>query len=212
MKNKTSRTMKCALRSVLGLLILLSYPCITSASSEAGLDVTYGSVRIRVIYSVALDYGRRENCIRDPECLLFDIVALLQSNDGAKIIRGETLQFELYQSSKKAGKFLSLVRDPYEGGDYKSLYDTPAARDLKQQIIALLKKHSKISSTNANPSISLKLYKCVRTKDCKDILFGSFPSEEMHSGYCATAGNGCASEVVEVGRKDIKRYFSRIPP
>ncbi len=197
--------------NVLGLLILLGYPWIASASSEAGLDITFGSVRVRVIYSVALDYEQGEDCIRDPQCLLFDIIALFQSRDLTKINREEILQFDLYQSSKKAGNFLSLVKDPYEGGNYKSLYDVSAEQDLKQQIMSLLERHLKVSSTKTNQPTSIKLYRCVRAKDCKDILFGSFPSEEMHSGYCAAMDNGCDRDFVNVSRRDMTKYFSRIP-
>src|SRR5712691_5197332 len=94
--------------NVVGFLSLISYVAVTLASSEAGLDVTFKPVRVRVLYSVAVDYEEKaDSCIRDPRCLLFDIIALFQAHSTRRKSQQQVLQFELYQSSKKAGNYLS---------------------------------------------------------------------------------------------------------
>lgn len=180
------------------------------ASSEGGLDVSHEAVQIRVLYSVALDYGKSAECIRDPQCLLFDIVAFLQNHTSDHMPQ-QVMQFELYQSSKKEGDFLSLVQDPFEGGQYKELYDGRVARDVKRQVISLLDRHMKLAQGKAASAKVIRLYKCTEAKDCQDILFGSSPSAEMHSGYCAAPNKGCDSRPVSVRRDEMMKYFSIIP-
>lgn len=191
-----------------GFLSLVSYIVTTFASSEAGLDVTFKPVQVRVLYSVALDYEKAEDCIRDPRCLLFDIIALFQTHSSRPNSQLEVFQFELYQSSKKAGNFLSLVRDPFEGGHYKTLYDGRANKDLRRQIMSLLRRHMKLPLSKEDQPSYIKLYKCTGTKGCNDIMIGSFPSEKMHTGYCATPDMGCDSKFISVSREEMQNYFS----
>ncbi len=193
------------------LLILLAFVAAADASSDAGLDVTFKPVQIRVVYSVALDYEKADHCIRDPKCLLFDIIALFQAHPLKRNLPQEVLQFQLYQSSKKTGNLLSLDRNPFEGGGiYKTLYDGRANLDLKEQILSLLMQRLKLPVSKEVHPTSIKLYKCIETKDCDDILFGSFPSDEMHSGYCATPGKGCDSKFISVTRDQMSKLFNTI--
>ena len=189
------------------LLAFLTFVSVSFASSEAGLDVTFSTVQLRILYSVALDYEGADSCIRDPRQLLFDIIALFQTHPLKPNLRQEVLQFELYQSSKKAGNLLSLVRNPFEGGQFKELFDGRANQDLKQQILSLLKQQLKLPPSKEGQPTAIKLYKCVETKSCDDILFGSFPSDEMHTGYCATPGTGCDSKLISVTRDQMSKLF-----
>jgi len=193
------------------LLALITFVSAPLASSEAGLDISFKPVQIRVVYSVALDYEGADNCIRDPRQLLFDIIALFQAHPLKPNSPSEVLQFELYQSSKKAGNLISLVRDPFEGGHYKALYDGRANQDLKQQILSLLKQYLKLTPGKEGQPTSIKLYKCVEARGCDDILFGSFPSEEMHTGYCATPGKGCDSNFISATRNQMGKLFITHP-
>ena len=193
------------------LLALIAFVSVSLASSEAGLDISFKPVQIRVVYSVALDYDGADNCIRDPRELLFDIIALFQTHPLKPNSPSEVLQFELYQSSKKAGNLISFVRDPFEGGHYKALYEGRANQDLKQQILSLLKQYLKLPSNKEDPPTSIKLYKCVEAKGCDDILFGSFPSEEMRTGYCATPGKGCESNFTSATRDQMSTLFITQP-
>lgn len=190
-----------------GFLILASYASTTIASSDAGLDVSFRPMQVRVLYSVALDYDGAEDCIRDPRCLLFDIIALLQAHSLRPNSQHEVLQFQLYRSSKMAGNLLSLDRDPFEGGNYKTLFDGRANKDLRRQIMSLLKQHMELSPSKEDQPASIKLYKCVEAKGCDDIMFGSFPSQEIHTGFCATHSKGCDSKFISVTRDQMHTYF-----
>jgi hypothetical protein len=193
------------------LLILVAFVSAADASSDAGLDVTFKPVQIRVVYSVALDYNGVESCIRDSRELLFDIIALLQAHPLKPNLQQDVLQFELYRSSKKPGNLLSLDQNPFKANViYKTLYDGRAKQDLKRQILSLLKQHLKLPVRKGFQPKSIKLYKC-EAKDCDDILFGSFPSEEMHTGYCATPGKGCDSKFTSVTRDQMHKFFITIP-
>jgi hypothetical protein len=100
--------------SALLYLILTMSSAPTWASSEAGFDATFGSLRVRVLYSVAVDYDNgADTCIRNPSCLLYDVVEFFQAHLPESNPRQEVLQFELYQSTKKEGNYLSLIRDPF---------------------------------------------------------------------------------------------------
>jgi hypothetical protein len=195
----------------ISLLALVTFASVSLASSDAGLDVTFSPVQLRVVYSVALDYEGADNCIRDPRQLLFDIIALFQAHPSKPKLRQEVLQFELYQNSKKAGNLLSLVRDPFEGGQYKKLFDGRANQDMKQQILSLLKQQLKLPPSKEGQPTAIRLYKCVETKSCDDILFGSFPSKEMHTGYCATPGKGCDSNFISATRDQMNKLFIAQP-
>ena len=190
---------------------MLVFVSVSIASSEAGLDVTFSSVQLRVLYSVALDYQGADSCIRDPRQLLFDSISLFQTHPLKPNLRQEVLQFELYQSSKKAGNLLSLVRDPFEGGQFKEIFDGRANQDLKRQILSILKQQLKLPPSKEGQPTTIKLYKCVETKGCDDILFGSFPSDEMHTGYCVAPGKGCDSKFISVNRDQMQKLFSTIP-
>ncbi len=200
-----------SIATAIALLILFVFVADADASSDAGLDVTFKPVQIRILYSVALNYEKADQCIRDPKCLLFDIIALFQTHLLKGNLPQEVLQFQLYQSSKKAGNLLALDRDPFEGGHYKTLFDGRANQDLKEQILSLLKQHLELPERKGVKPTSIKLYKCVQTKDCDDILFGSFPSDEMHSGYCATPGKGCDSKFISVTRDQMRNLFTVQP-
>ncbi len=180
------------------------------ASSDAGLDVSYETVRVRVLYSVALDYGRQEAYIRDSRCMLFDVIAFLQNRAPGQELPQRVLQFELYQSSQKAGNFLSLTQDPFEGGDFKVLFDGRAGNHLGKQVMPLLARHLGGAAGGARQK-SIKLYRCTDAKACQAILFGSFPSEEMKSRYCPAPGKGCDAAPVAVSRREMRRYFPNIP-
>lgn len=172
--------------------------------------MTFKTVQVRVLYSVAVDYGNTEDYIREPECLLFDIIASLQAAPVVPNYQQAVFQFELYQSSKKPGNFLSLVRDPFEGGQYKMLFDGRAEKDIKGQIVSLLERQLKLPRSNYEHPVSIKLFKCM-AKECGDIMFGSFPSQEMHTAYCATPDKGCDNKPIIVTREEMKKYFSTIP-
>jgi len=180
------------------------------ASSAAGIALRVRNIEVLVTYSVALEYDGANDCIRNPECLLFDVIALLQNND-VKMRSDETLLFDLHQSSNEEGNWLSLVRNPYEGSaPYKKLYDGKAKPDLSAQIVGLLAKELQ-SSPTARKITAVTLFRCVNKKRCNDIRFGSFPSEGEHTGYCISAGDGCSSKPIAVSRSEMKKYFSELP-
>jgi hypothetical protein len=144
-----------------------------------------------VLYSVAVDYDNgADTCIRNPSCLLYDVVEFFQAHFPEGYPRQEVLQFELYQSTKKEGNYLSLIRDPFEGGQFKSLYDGSANNDLGRQVTSLLKRYVKLPQAKKEPDGYVKLYKCIEKDVCNDIMFGAFPSEELRTGYCVLPGKG----------------------
>ena len=180
------------------------------ASSDAGIDLRLKNIEVLVTYSVALDYEGADYCIRNPECLLFDMIAVLQNSD-LKTSSDETLRFDLYQSSNKMGNWLSVVKNPFEGGaPFKDLYDGKAKTDLAAQIRGLLEKELE-SPPTAKKIEAVTLFRCANKKACNDIGFGSFPSEEERTGYCISAGDGCANKPIVVRREEMKKYFSLIP-
>ena len=180
------------------------------ASSEAGIDLSLKNVEVLITYSVALDYFGAEYCIRNPECLLFDVVAILQNGE-MKTNQDEVLKFGLYQSSNRKGNLLSLVKNPFEGSaPFKELYDGEAQTDLAAQIRNLLEEEL-VSSPNGKKTDTVTLFKCVNKRTCKDIRFGSFPSDVERTGYCTSPGNGCGNRPIIVRRKEMKKYFSEIP-
>lgn len=191
----------------IGFLIL---SCGIEASSDAGIDLHLGNVEVLVTYSVALDYAGEETCIRNPDCLLFPLVTLLQNSE-LKPHQAVVLQFDLYQSDKRKGNWLSLVMNPFEGeAPFKELYDGKARSDLAAQITSVL-EHELVSSRHHKKGDAVFLFKCVDKRTCKDIKFGSFPSDEEHTGYCLAPEKGCSHKPITIHRKDMKKYFFEIP-
>lgn len=198
------------LLSILLLLVIGILPGRALPSSDAGIDLSKGNINLRIIYSVALDYEGREACIRKPECLLYESIALLQERD-TKSAHEVVIQFELYQSSNKEGNWLSMVRNPYvDPQPYANLYDGMAEEELSTQIISLLEQEFSLKLHKRSRD-TIKLFKCTDKRRCEEIKFGSFPSGNENTGYCLSPGNGCSQTPIIVTRRKMRRYFRDLP-
>lgn len=200
-----------AIISIISVLALLSISAKTQASSDAGIDLHYKTVEILITYSVALDYGGTEDCIRDPACMLFYAISLLQKNPELIAKKSEVLMFSLYQGDIRPGNSLALDKNPFEGEtDQRTLYDGKADRDLGAQVISLLGHELGLKTNMKNKADYIHLYRCNDKKICNDINFGSMPSETVRSGYCIEPGKGCDENYISVSQQRMNRYFRKI--
>lgn len=196
-------------QALLLALLLLGIPQYSWASSRAGIEIDFGTFRLEIYYSVALDYSDGgADALKDPRRALCSLASLIQVN-GSKFSKiNATIRMELLELKGATGTFLRITEDPDEKAVL--LWKGPIAPDAVRDMTERLCRRFPVACANP-PLQSVTLYTCGSGACPGQIRAGAFPSTTLDQGFALmpTGEPPVGEEKVEC--KSMSRYFQMLP-
>lgn len=197
---------------VLGRLFAIAtlFMCIAdaSASSDAGIGIELGKLKLNVYYSVALDYyDEADRAIRDPRVTLFTLASIIQANSEAFAAIDHTIYVDLYTREGASVNFLKIIEDPQTRSFV--LRDGPVGWDITKEILTTI--CSRYAEACKRPvSDTLYLYRCQKEHCQGQIRFGLFPSETINKSFGLLPPKQKGMARITVTRNEIRQYFEEL--
>lgn len=182
---------------IICLLIICHSP--GYASSDAGIDIRYGSFSISVLYSVAADYDGTDEYIRNPRYLLYGLISFIHSNADLVEAANKSIRINLYEGdyAEISGTAVSKVKKipVYKGqGDFAAL--------ILSEVCSVLGGECELVFSEKYP-----IYECEDGYDFSRIRFGSFPSDSLNEKYSLSTCGKYEKQKIYVNKKTILKYF-----
>lgn len=197
------------------LSIAMSLACAPGAaraSSAAGIQITVGKFKLRVLFSAVLDYpDGSDRAIRDPRAVLHAVASLVQSNAERFGAIDHDLTIELGMRSGSKTVQVAVAEDLIETAGhptrkYLLLGEAPVQADLRGQVIAAI--CARYSSACSKPATGkVTLFECPTAPRDGQISFGSFPSTSLNERFCLLQPKGHEAKAFVVTDQQMSLYY-----